>query len=296
MNRPSFLVIGAMKSGTTTLYEDLRSQPGLLVSDKESGILTGQQEGPNNAPSDDQILRSYDAAFGPARPETLCGEVATTYSMEPHFPGVAQRAARLFPSSLKIVYLVRNPITRIISHHHHDYSSGRLGSDVDTAVRSDPRMLDYSRYATQIHPWIEAFGPDRVLLVRFESYVADRDLVLQDILRFLGAPGPLQPVGAEVHNASTGKRVATGMWGKIARSPIYRRAIRPIIPQGFKRRAMTRVLPQAPDRPTPPAVSTLDYMRQELEDDMAAFSRLIGEDWWGATPPTRGTHTPLGLT
>ncbi len=293
---PQFLVIGAMKCGTTTLYEDLREHPKLRLLEKESAVLAGSVEG--TAPPEHPAAL-YSDRIRQREPGVLVGEVATTYAMRPHFPGVAESAQRNLAPTTKIIYIVREPLARIISHHHHDVSSGRLTVGIDEAVRSDPRLLDYTRYAAQLRPWIDAFGRDQVLVLKFEDYVADRAAGMARSYRFLGVEAPDQLLRAHhrVHNLSAGKPVAVGGWRRLAHNSLYRRLLRPLLPERARHQLGASVLPKAPPRPDPPRPDTVAFIRGELADDQAAFASIVGAPWWttdstmnaDAPPPRHGS-------
>ena len=60
--------------------------------------------------------------------------------------------ARLVSDSLRIIYIVRNPIDRVISHHHHRLSEQQAPANIEDALEQCPDLVDNSRYATQIAP------------------------------------------------------------------------------------------------------------------------------------------------
>ena len=266
---PDFLVVGAQKSGTTTMWEDLRAHPDVEMSDKESnGLLDPAVTTPEGR-------RRYAAAFGAHRAGALRGEVCTTYTMLPVHTGVVERATALNPG-LRVLYIVREPVSRVVSHHHHDLALRLCDPDIDVAIRSHPPLLDNTRYATQIRPWIGALGRERVLVVRFEDYVADRGAGIGLIHDFLGLP-QRSLADTAVHNASAGRRVAVGAWGSLSQSAAYRRLVRPLVPERVRRRLMGAVLPEGPERPAAPSAATLELIAAELSPEVQALSRLIGE-------------------
>ncbi len=84
--KPDFLVVGAMKGGTTTLYFDLGAHPDLhLPEPKEPEVLVRHAD-----PA--AIREAYAAHFRNARPGQLCGEASTVYTKRPDHEGVAERA------------------------------------------------------------------------------------------------------------------------------------------------------------------------------------------------------------
>ena len=107
-----------------------------------------------------------------------------------------------------MVYSLRNPVDRIVSQHHHQLSRGSLSdANVDTAVPKVPELLDYSRYATQVQPFLDAVGRDRVHLVAFEDYVSDRSSGFADLARFLRLP--TEHTTTDPERPSTPRRATT---------------------------------------------------------------------------------------
>ncbi|MDF1563929.1 MAG: sulfotransferase [Deltaproteobacteria bacterium] len=275
---PSFLIIGAMKSATTSLFRDLGYSPAVfLPEDKEPNSLTSE------AVLSGEGRRAYEALFSGATAGQLCGEASTAYTKRPEIDGVAGRAHALLGPELKLIYLVRDPVERIISHHHHDVARGVASPDIDAEVRRQPRYLDISRYAYQLEPWIETFGRDHLLILRFEDFTARRREVVDEVCRFLG----LQPCGhlidaGKTFNPGDNRRPTTALWRRLVGHPLYRRGLRRLLPWQVRERLRLRLLPKAPARPPPPRPETVDWIVDELHEDMEALGHLMGSA--GAAP------------
>ncbi len=265
---PAAVVIGAQKCGTTTLYEDLRQHPDIILAEKESsGLLDPGLLTPSGR-------RRYRSLFPRLRPGAVAVDVATTYAMLPVHDGVAERAHALEPD-LQVFYIVRDPLRRVVSHHHHDLGLGLCGPDIDDAVREHAPLVDNTRYATQVRPWVEAFGRERIHVIRFEDYVADRSDGVAQVHRALGLPlRPLARTG--VHNASSERRVPRGAWRTASTNPVYRRVIRPLIPRSARGALMRNLLPQGPARPRPPSAPTVSFLVEALGPEVAALAELVG--------------------
>jgi Sulfotransferase domain len=262
---PDFLVIGAQKCGTTTLYEDLRSHPSIAMPEKESsGLLSAR--------SAHEYARLFPDGDG------VVGEIATTYSMQPEVD-VVGRAHELVPEA-RIVYIVREPLARTISHHHHDFALGLVGPDIDVAVREHPPLVQNSRYATQLWPWLAAYGPERVRVIRFEDYVRDRVGECARLCRFLDL-SPHTFDATLVANAAGDKVVASGAWATLSASRPYRALVRPLMSERARRLLMARVLPKAPPRPEPPSRATVDHLVATLKPEVEELARQLStERWW----------------
>jgi len=182
--QPDFIVIGAMKCATTTLHEQLSLQPGVFMS---------RLKEPNFFSDDDQYGRGpdwYASLFREAGPDDLCGESSTHYTKLPTYPETVARISRALPG-VKLIYVMRHPVERLVSHYRHERSVGRLdgGGGLEGAVERLPELVDYGRYAMQLTPYLDAFGPDRVLPVFFDRLVEQPQAEFGRIGRFLGRPG-----------------------------------------------------------------------------------------------------------
>jgi hypothetical protein len=179
IHRPDFIVIGAMKSATTTLHEQLARQPGFFMSrPKEPNFF-----------SDDEVYsrgRSwYSAIFEKARTSDLRGESSTHYAKLPTYPKTVERMLRHLPC-VKLIYLMRHPVERLMSQYVHEVTVGRINVPLQEGVDRHPELVDYSRYAMQLQPFLDTYGFDNVLPVFFPRLVQYSQLELDRIGRFLG--------------------------------------------------------------------------------------------------------------
>lgn len=265
---PNFLIIGAMKAGTTTLYRDLVQHPEIfLPQEKEPETLVrfGDDER--------RILADYQSLFRPAARRQILGEASTAYTKRPDFEGVAERALRICGPQLKLIYISREPISRIVSQYKHELALGLVGGPLDDAVTRHSRFVDYSKYNWQISPWIAAFGEANLLRLDFEDYVANRKSVVDRVLRFIGA-SPLDDLDySSAFNTAEGKLVARGLWETLVGSRLYQRLIKPMVPFWVRQRISGAVLSPAPVDDSQLSVATRTKLMLELQaNDAASFS------------------------
>lgn len=270
-SRPDFLIIGAMKAGTTSLFHDLNAQPGIFIpADKEPTTLVHRKD-------DAKALAEYTRLFAPAHPGDLLGDASTGYAKLPEVdPGLADRAARLCAPNAKIVYLIRNPVDRMLSHYHHDLSAGFYHGPLEKGLHDIPNILEFSLYGYQLEPWITAFGRDRVHVVHFGHYVKERASVIRDVCDFLGIKFDPTRVTDKIHNQSDGKPLVKGVYRWFQFLGIYRYLLRPLIPPRLRIKLTSIMIPPAPPRPTKMPREYFEYIKPQLEADSQKIADQLG--------------------
>ena len=162
MTLPTFLIIGTMKGGTTSLHRYLRQHPDVFMPErKELNFFVDDYAGPPIDPPEERNwsrgLAWYERQFAGAERDRAVGEASANYSRFPTYPGVAEKIAEVIPVA-RLIYLVRNPIVRVLSHYLPDLSNGREQRPLHLAVRRDDRYLTPSRYATQVERYYRIFS------------------------------------------------------------------------------------------------------------------------------------------
>ncbi len=230
MARPDFLIIGAMKCGTTTLQAQLAAQPGVfMTTPKEPNFF-----------SDDAVwargMGWYQGLFAAAPPGALTGEASTHYTKLPTHPATLARLRPVLPAP-KIIYLIRNPVARAVSHYIHEWSQGVMSEAIETEFDRHPEMVSYGLYGMQIAPWVEAFGPGRVFLSSLEVMNRDPQAFLERVGRFLDLPGPLvwQAERAQM-NASAERIRRLPLHGLLVDNPVATALRRALVPRALRAR------------------------------------------------------------
>jgi hypothetical protein len=265
---PDFIIIGAMKSATTTLHEQLARQSCLFMS---------RPKEPNFFSDDENYacgLGWYAACFEGAGPGQLRGESSTHYTKLPTYPNTVERMLRVLPH-LKFIYVMRHPVDRLRSHYLHELTIGRIRVDLEAAVDRHPELVDYGRYAMQLEPYLRAYGPEQILLVLFDCLVGQPQIELRRIGRFLNAPESLtwdhtlkpQNVGRERLRKSVVREA-------LVRVPVLGPLRRSLIPRPWTERlkALWRV-----NADPPPATAALERrLRPIFDADLARLGSWLG--------------------
>lgn len=265
---PDFVIIGAMKCATSTLHEQLARQPAIfMTTPKEPNFF-----------SDPDIWAKgmdwYRALFAGAGPHDLKGESSTHYTMLPTYPEAVPRIKAALGAGTKFIYVMRDPIDRLISHWIHDWSQGAIDASLDSAIDQHPELLGYGRYAFQLHPYLETFGPARILPVFFEHLVAEPQAELARIGAFLGYEG--RPVWHESHartNPSDLRMRVSPFMAFLMNIPGSAAVRRTLIPEGIRERMKRRW--RVEERPgLSPATEA--RVRKIFDRDLAVLGSWLG--------------------
>jgi hypothetical protein len=176
---PDFIVIGAMKAGTTSLHHYLSCHPEIaMTAEKEPTFFTAE----GNWTKGLDWYRGQFEANGRLR-----GEASPDYTKFPRHAGVPARMHAILPNA-KLIYLVRDPVERLVSHYIDAYSFRRANAPLDRILR-EPEGRHYvacSKYFLQLEQYLPHYDFEQFLVVATEDLAAQRQETLARIFRFLG--------------------------------------------------------------------------------------------------------------
>jgi hypothetical protein len=255
---PDFVIVGMMKSGTTTLYRWLAQQPeGAAAKKKEIHFFSRYW---------DRGLPWYGSYFEHVPEGRVVGEASTTYT-RPEFDQVAAaRMASCLPH-VKLVCLLRDPIERLRSHYRHDLRKGRTrAAFLDAVAEPGNPYVALSLYHRRLEPYVQAFGREQLRVVRLEDLVEPASGAWAGVLRHVGLPAA--PLPATAHNVGAGGVAYGRVLGKVTDLRLWRypRAYRALrqVPEPV-RRIGKRALVRAPQR----AARDLDAASTEVPPAVA---------------------------
>jgi hypothetical protein len=154
----------------------------------------------------DRDLAGYRQCF--AEPAAEYGESSTNYTKYPTFQGVPERMHRLVPD-VKLLYLVRDPIERALSHYAHNRVHGREDGPIEAAFLpvEDSHYLQTSRYYMQIAQYLDYFPRERILIVQSERLRDRRSGVMRRIFDFLGVSTAVDASRFDTEHHSTAEKL-----------------------------------------------------------------------------------------
>lgn len=257
MNKPNLFLIGAMKSGTTTLHELLACHPEISMSDpKEPCYFVEPDQLKSLWP---EMWRmgywrdesSYLALFKDKPHARFFGESSTDYTKRPKIHGVAEKIAS-FNSEAHFVYIMRDPIERTLSHYWHMVEHrGELRAPLD-AIRKDPHYTEVSHYAYQLSAYWERFGRDRVYTLTFEELKRDPEVAMRAMYAWLGVSDDFVPQSlTAAHNVTPEeirqKRPGMGKLDRLRHSALWE-AVGRYCPPALRRIGVSLVEKKVPRR------------------------------------------------
>lgn len=271
---PNLIVIGGLKCGTTSLHHYLNLHPRIAMSrPKELNFFVAEL---NWGLGRDWYASHFDRA-APVR-----GETSPHYTSLPRFAGVAERMAGLVGDA-RLIYMVRDPIERILSHYLHNVSGGYESRSIGEAL-ADPgsAYVARSRYAMQLRPYLDAFERERILIVANEDLAEHRATTMREVFEFCGVdPG--------FRSEQFGRQWETGSGKAAGGFRIMDRAVRlpglRALDRNFDRlpeslRWLVERLVHDPGRGAAPKPELDPALRERIEaaldDDVAELERIAG--------------------
>jgi hypothetical protein len=207
---PDFLVLGAQKAGTTSLFNYLCLHPKVIGSvPKEIFYFCSHSE------KDEFWYRRHFSRQSVVRKRgALCGE-ATPISL--YIPHAAERAADLVPKA-KLIVVLREPAARAVSHYHHQCRFGRELRQIDEVFsleqmakwkagalsEFDRKYFDWSDYAAGLKHWLAQYPREQLLVLEAERMFSDPQATVDQVCAFL-AIEPFTLPTTQAFNAGTAK-------------------------------------------------------------------------------------------
>lgn len=220
------LIIGAMKCGTTTLFNHLARHPQVAPSRiKEPSFFCGDDYRPGEL---ERYRQLWDWQPGIHR---VAIEASANYTKRPAVPNCPERIADFQRQGVefRFVYSMRNPLDRIVSHVYHG-----LYADWTRPLEEgiSDHAINLSRYAMQLDPYVEHFGRERVHLIVLEEFERSPGECLRRVSEFLEIdPSFPFPGLQDVLNKATDHYLEHPAWGRLRSSESLRRLAHAVPPE-----------------------------------------------------------------
>ncbi len=203
---PDFVIVGAAKSGTSTLYRYLDLHPQICFSREKEPCFFDRRA------TWDRGWNWYASLFEHAQKGQLLGEGSTNYTFWPHVPDAPALLAEHAPDA-KLIYMMRHPVDRTYSHYSHRFTKELFpGKPFDQTVeefsQSDPMILDCSHYMQQIEQFLYHFQRKQMLFLFMDELIENPTNLVKKVLNFLEVDDQIDLVaqGAIVDNKGSQHR------------------------------------------------------------------------------------------
>lgn len=262
-NLPGFIIIGAMKAGTTSLYEYLNLHPEIGMSRiKETNYFLGGREY-SKGPEWYKSLFEKEGA-------KIFGEASPNYTKQHRFADVPRKMASLIPDA-KLIYVVRDPVERAISHYTHNIAKRREKRDVQHALQPDSIYIKTSSYHYQIFPFLDYFSLRNILIVDSFELMHDTESVLLKIFGFLNVSEDVSMYHTIKFYHQTSEMRMLPLIEHWVKSHRIRKALNPLVPAFLTKS----------DYVNKPLIynELVEKIKTWLREDVAAFRHLSGRDF-----------------
>lgn len=290
---PNLLVIGGLKCGTTSLHQYLGAHPEIAMSEpKELDFFVRREDSLGPPGNWHRGLDWYASWFQGAA--SVRGESSHHYTAHPLMRGVPERAADVIPAA-KLIYLVRDPIDRLVSHYveraRRAMSYAPIEEWIERALEDPPAstLTCRSMYFMQVERWLACYPAENILVIDLHDIKDRPHEAMPRVFRFLGVDESFRsPEFARSANPSSERRMPRAYAGRAERflldlydrSKLDRRRISvPRPARHVLRTVRERVLLGPPEEP-PTVDSTLrERLEEVFRPDVERLRRHTGQSF-----------------
>lgn len=292
MSLPEFLVIGAAKSGTTSLYEYLRQHPQVFMSPiKETNFFALNGKKPAFAGPDRDFfnhesiyrLEDYERLFDGRTEEIVAGEASPRYLFT---SGTARRIRNFIPEA-KLVAILRNPIDRAFSAFSMRKRDGweTCKTFEDAILQEEKRLkegwasgiyLQRGYYGRQLNEYYRVFPREQICVLLYDRMRDDLEGLLTRLFRFIAVDEKFQPDTRQHYNPSgiIKNPVLRLVW---TRTHSVQNVLRPLMPKPV-RQAVSRYFIGLEKEKLSLFPETRRMLIDVYRDDILKLEDLIEED------------------
>jgi hypothetical protein len=216
---PDFIIIGGMKCGTTSLHYYLNCHPEIsMTSEKELNFFIQERNW-------DKGIEWYQSQFINKSKAKLYGEASPNYTNYPNWTATPKLMYETVPHA-KLIYILRDPIERIVSQYVHKYADGWENRAITEALadfEENPYNFYVCRscYYSQLEQYLQYFPPSNILILITEDLYRFPEKTLQSVCKFLDVSDDISLIDYQKKlHKSVYKRRKTNLGNKLAKLPL----------------------------------------------------------------------------
>lgn len=291
---PNFFIVGAARSGTTTLDRCLSQHPEIYMAPRKEVNFFSAHHFPRTGPGDERINREvirdihqYTQLFARVAGEKAVGESTVFYLC---FPDTAERIAQLVPGA-KIIVVLRDPVDRAYSAYLHLLRNGRENLCFEEALRAEEerRQKGYEPmwwykglglYNEQVKHYLDVFGRQRVKVLLYEELFANPEQALRDVFVFLGVDKDAV-IDSSLHFNPGGMPQSRKLYSFLDKfiaepGPLEKR-VKSLLPSHLRTRYANKVMSMLL-RPVPMNRKAQALLKAYFAEDVSRLEELLGRD------------------
>jgi len=257
-NLPNLVIVGAMKCGTTSLYRYLNLHPQVCMTrHKEPDFFI--KEGASYRKG----LSWYKSNFN--KKNVIIGEASPNYSKCHVFPNVPECMHEVIPDA-KLIYIIRDPVKRAVSHYFHQYIARKENRDINIAFQelANNHYVKTSQYGYQLEQFLPYYSLNNILILTLEELFQDRLNTLKKVFKFLEIDSDfLHSHFSNIYHKSSEKRRRTHIGEKLRLLPAG----------GFLCKVLSPIATEKVDKPGL-NIQTEKRLRAFFHEDMTKFRIL----------------------
>lgn len=290
---PDFLLVGAAKSGTTSLFKALGDHPLLALPSVKEPEHLALVESTSQLLSRETLISSYEAylqLFRSLPPDSLTGEASTVYL--PLIDHVIERLDGLTKQAreIKVIVVLREPVARLHSHYLMKALRGREQLSLEEALQEEVvatryeqgfdityDYIRYSKYGDHIQSMLAYFY--NIFIINYDDLKQDFTGVINRVFSFLGVP-----TGVDVRQVweNVGGDRRSDLVGRTLHLLLYREHLvgrlgRQLLPTAARARLHSLLAPLV-FSPVAPSAQLRQSLGPVFEADIQHVERLTGLD------------------
>jgi len=276
---PNLIIIGGLKCGTTSIHHYLGLHPQIQMSKpKELNFFVSELNWDLGL---DWYASRFDDRF------EVRGESSPHYTNQPRFTGVSERIRSHCPDT-KLLYMVRDPIKRILSHWVHATGAGYETRELEPTLEGlDSAYVHRSMYWMQLQPYLELFDEDRIEVITQEELQTDREDTMRKAFAFAGVDEGFtsEQFDREWEKSSAKQTGRYQVMENLVKLPGFRSLDRNFDRLPERLRWIVEKVVHEPDKPSAPKPELPDHLfeslRSHFSGDVAELQRFAGRDFSG---------------
>jgi Sulfotransferase domain len=284
MTLPNFLLIGANKAGTTSVYRYLAQHPEVYVSPmKEPNYFAPHIRRRDTWRHLPGTLEEYEALFDGVGREHAIGEASTAYLPDDEAPALVREAL----PEVRLVAILRNPLERAFSDYgmHRSWGDEELtfadavASELDGSVPGlswGRRYVEFGFYGRHLCRWLALFEREQLGIYLYDDLARDPEALLSGVAEFLGVSTSFSPETVERHNITRHPPRIRAV-EQVAQWRPAKAAVKHVVPN----RALTRLKEFVRRKNSVPPVFPPEIRQRLIElyrDDVAVVERIVDRD------------------